>query len=572
MRRMLAMTLRIRLPATQLAMWPIRILPGVFLASFRLVGLLLGVLAAILAAVLGRLMLIGATERVRLRYGLWVFHQSLRLMRRIFGIQIERVGPRPTLGTLVVANHHSYLDIVALGSLSPCFFLAKVEISDWPLVGLAARLLGIPFVDRENGLSRFLAIVEIQRRLSLGCSVVNFPEGTTSSQSIPLPFKRGLFAKLAGTQTWIIPARIRCAEGVEAWVGDDTFLDHVFRLAMRPRTQLQITYSAPIHALDFSDSEELRDLCYDRVCVPEVPGTGDLEERMSFLRKPLIKRAIFTSRDRDTKIQVYDQPGRWMTSGELGGLWLDMLQVAAVAMDEIPIYGIFTGQRDAFANRVIAIARDARTLEPLAFAAMVYLPIQDDHGKVEPIVHLGLTMIKREARGRRLQTQLFKKIFILPVVNQLRLRFTVTNIAASPAGIGATSDYFQDVFPTYRGDTTREPFHLRIARKVLSEHRHEFGCSAKARFDPESFVVRGSNQNDGGGASQFIKEDPVSRYRIERCNAFCRQRLDYPAGDELFQVGRVDFFRSNWASRNSKRTLETTPAHSATLTANGHTR
>ncbi len=572
MRRMLEMTMRMRLPTVQLAMWPVRTLSGIFLASLRLGGFLFGVLVAILAALVGRIALIDAAERVRLRYGLWVFHRFLRLMHWVFGLQIERVGPRPAPGTLIVSNHHSYLDVVALGSLSPCFFLARAEIAGWPLVGLGARLLGIPFVDRENALSRFLAIIEIQRRLSLGCSVVNFPEGTTSAQSIPLPFKRGLFARLAGTPAWIVPVRVRFADDVAAWVGEETFLDHLFKLAMRPRTRLQLTYSAPIHALDFTDSEELRELCYDRVCVPEVPRTCDLEERLTWLRRPWLKQAVFATRDRAAEVQVYDQPGRWMTAGELGGLWMDLLKIAQDAMEEIPIYGVLTGQRDTFANRVIAIARDTRTREPLAFTAMVYLPVQGNDGDVEPVVHLGLTMIRREARGRRLQTQLFKKAFILPVANQFRLRFTITNIAASPAGIGAMSDYFQDVFPTYRGDTAREPFHLHVARRVLAEHRQEFGCSREARFDPESFVVRGSNQPDGGGASQFIKEDPVSQYRVEACNAFCRQQLDYPAGDELFQVGRVDFFRANWASRRSKRALHSIPTPTMTPSADGHAR
>jgi hypothetical protein len=45
---------------------------------------------------------------------------------------------------------------------------------------------------------------------------------------------------------------------------------------------------------------------------------------------------------------------------------------------------------------------------------------------------------------------------------------------------------------------------------------------------------------------------------VEACNEFCRRHLDFQAGDEMFQVGRVDFFQSSWASRSSKRKMKQT--------------
>lgn len=260
------------------------------------------------------------------------------------------------------------------------------------------------------------------------------------------------------------------------------------------------------------------------------------------LRAPWIKHRVFEIRRGRYLIHVYDQPGRWMSGGDLFQLTARLTDIAARSMDEVPTYGVFTGARASFANRVIGVMVERRTADPVAFTAMVYLPIELDGG-VEPVIHLGLTMIKRTHRGQRLQSPLFEKIFFLPSLNQLRVRWITTNIGASPAGIGSVSDYFDDAFPAYRGHHRRRRYHLEVAEKLLASYRHEFGCSAQAVFDPETFVVAGSNDPDTGGAYQFIREDPVSRYKHEACNRYCAQRLRFNRGDELFQVARLDLLK-----------------------------
>ncbi len=279
------------------------------------------------------------------------------------------------------------------------------------------------------------------------------------------------------------------------------------------------------------------------------------QNRLGWLRRPLKRQAVFSLRDGQYSVKVYDQPGRWMTDEQLSNLHDQLKGVAEEAMDEVPRYGIFTGTRSAYESRIIAMVYDNALRQAAGFTAMVYLPFQK-RKKYKTIIHLGLTMIRKSYRGQRLQTPLFKKIFLLAMFNQRCLSFIMTSIAASPAGIGAASDYFLDVFPNYHGNTPKTAFHVAVAEQVLADHREEFGCSSKAVFDPEYFVVRGSNQMEGGGAEEFIKDDPVSRYRVDACNAFCRDQLDFQNGDEMFQVGKVDFIRSSWASRKSRRRMK----------------
>lgn len=262
----------------------------------------------------------------------------------------------------------------------------------------------------------------------------------------------------------------------------------------------------------------------------------------NFLKYPLIKQWTYHIRGKRYRIRVYDQPGRWMTDDQLESLKGQLSEIAARSMEDVPTYGVFSGQRSSFVNRVVGVVTVARTDEPVAFTALVYLPITLN-GQVHPVLHLGLTMIKKRFRGHRLQGPLFEKLFFTPSLNQLRNDWILTNIAASPAGIGSVADYFEDAYPHYRGTNERRAYHLTVAEKLLRYYRHEFGCAETAVFDPETFVVKGSNDPRGGGAYQFIREDPVSRHKQEECNSFCNERLRYAEGDELFQVARLNMIR-----------------------------
>ena len=50
---------------------------------------------------------------------------------------------------LLVCNHASYLDILILGSLIKTSFVAKKEVSSWPLLGILAKLQNTIFIDRK---------------------------------------------------------------------------------------------------------------------------------------------------------------------------------------------------------------------------------------------------------------------------------------------------------------------------------------------------------------------------------------------------------------------------------------
>ena len=108
----------------------------------------------------------------------WLRLWSGRL-QSIIGLQVECRGRPPTRGMLV-CNHLSYLDMLALTSAGEMVFLSKIEVGGWPLIGQIARASGALFVNRSRRGDvadlepEFVAVIE------QGVVLTMFPEGTSS--------------------------------------------------------------------------------------------------------------------------------------------------------------------------------------------------------------------------------------------------------------------------------------------------------------------------------------------------------------------------------------------------------
>src|SRR6266516_123787 len=126
------------------------------------------------------------TQRLHAR-ATWL-HRWSRFACRVMGIRVTTRGSMPLSG-LLVSNHLSYLDVLVLSSIRPCVFVAKRDVSAWPLFGWLARAAGTIFVDREHRLSSSAVVDLVRATLASGSVVVLFPEGTSSDGSTVLPFK-----------------------------------------------------------------------------------------------------------------------------------------------------------------------------------------------------------------------------------------------------------------------------------------------------------------------------------------------------------------------------------------------
>jgi 1-acyl-sn-glycerol-3-phosphate acyltransferase len=137
-----------------------------------------------------------------------------RRMIRALGARPCVEGAAPAPGSLLVANHVSWLDILAIASCTPAVFVAKSEVRDWPAIGwLAARAQAL-FLKRSSGRSLLRVKNRIAALLLEGRSVAIFPEGTTSDGSGVLPFRSGLLQAAVDSVRPVQPVAI-------AYYGDD---------------------------------------------------------------------------------------------------------------------------------------------------------------------------------------------------------------------------------------------------------------------------------------------------------------------------------------------------------------
>ncbi|MCA9671880.1 MAG: 1-acyl-sn-glycerol-3-phosphate acyltransferase [Myxococcales bacterium] len=160
-------------------------------------------------------------------------------------------------GTVIVSNHLSYLDPLALVASVPGAIIAKQEVASWPLIGDVGRALGVLFVRRDDPISGARALRQAARALEEGANVINFPEGTTSDGSTVLPFRRGLFGIALRCDRPLLPLRLDLDPPEAAWVGNSYFLPHYLRLATRPVVRCLVRVGRPIAPRGFSGARSL---------------------------------------------------------------------------------------------------------------------------------------------------------------------------------------------------------------------------------------------------------------------------------------------------------------------------
>jgi 1-acyl-sn-glycerol-3-phosphate acyltransferase len=110
----------------------------------------------------------------------------------ILGLRLQLQGAPIAPGTMLVANHVSWLDIFVINAAAPSAFVSKAEVRDWPLIGwLSARSDTIFLRRGSRGHARIIN-AEIAALLDAGDNVAIFPEGTTTDGSHVLHFHAAL--------------------------------------------------------------------------------------------------------------------------------------------------------------------------------------------------------------------------------------------------------------------------------------------------------------------------------------------------------------------------------------------
>ncbi|MET7705296.1 lysophospholipid acyltransferase family protein [Micromonospora sp. NPDC005413] len=180
---------------------------------------------------------------------------------RAFGVRLVIRGRLPRRRALLVANHVSWLDIIAVLAVAPTPMVAKREIRSWPVVGLLAAAAGTVFVDRSRPRALPTTVGRVADALRAGRSVAVFPEGTTwcagdgAADCRPGGgFRPAMFQAAIDTGSPVVPLRLayRCeATGTTttaaAFLGADTLLRSVARVVAARELVVSVTIAAALH-------------------------------------------------------------------------------------------------------------------------------------------------------------------------------------------------------------------------------------------------------------------------------------------------------------------------------------
>jgi len=159
----------------------------------------------------------------------------IRLLRILKVKVIIHGDPSILFGTkpyLLVANHISWLDIHIINSIRPVIFVAKADVSKWPIFGYLASMLGTIFLKREK-LSDIKRVIQLMKEKFINQEIVAiFPEGTSTDGKSVLPFKSNLFESAHQAQVDVLPITIQYKENNEysmraAFIGDMELIDSI---------------------------------------------------------------------------------------------------------------------------------------------------------------------------------------------------------------------------------------------------------------------------------------------------------------------------------------------------------
>lgn len=185
---------------------PPRTLPGLLRLPYALYAgtlfAVLSLLALVLILPVPGLSLRRAMVRCAARAFLW-----------LAGMRLTVLHPQrlPQGSCVVVANHSSYLDGVALyAALPPRFgFVIKREMSRVPLANLLLRRVGAHYVDRGQGNKGARDTRKLLKRARQGGALAFFPEGTFHHAQGLVAFRAGAFLVAARSGFPVVPVAIR---------------------------------------------------------------------------------------------------------------------------------------------------------------------------------------------------------------------------------------------------------------------------------------------------------------------------------------------------------------------------
>lgn len=171
---------------------------------------------------------------------------------RALGLRLEVEGSAAPGGALLVANHVSWLDILAVHAVCPrARFVSKADVRAWPLLNRLVDAAGTLYLTRENRRDALRVVHGIAEALRAGDTVAVFPEGTTSDGHGLLPFHANLLQAPVAAAAPVQPLALRYRDAAgepslaPAYIGQMTLLRSVWQVALARGLVVRLRWLPP---------------------------------------------------------------------------------------------------------------------------------------------------------------------------------------------------------------------------------------------------------------------------------------------------------------------------------------
>ncbi|MGX7895798.1 lysophospholipid acyltransferase family protein [Tsuneonella sp. HG222] len=179
----------------------------------------------------------------------------LGYMGRAAGLRVRTRG-KPRKGALFIANHESWLDILALAGESRAIFVAHSGLAGHPVLKWLCDQNDTVFITRDRRGSVAAQVAQVRDALG-DRPLTIFPEATTNDGRDLLPFRSSLLSAVEplAHEVPIQPVALEYADAEETcWFGDEPGLANARRILSRPGS-----VGLTIHFLDPLEGQALAD-------------------------------------------------------------------------------------------------------------------------------------------------------------------------------------------------------------------------------------------------------------------------------------------------------------------------
>ncbi len=178
------------------------------------------------------------------------------------GLRVTVKGYPLKRDVLFIANHLSWLDILAVAGKTGSAFVAKADMAPWPVIGWMATLNNSVYVAREDRLNVGAQTTAMKAALETRQPLTLFPEGTTGDGRALLPFRSSLVAAVSPPPQGISIQPVAIDYGARAvfiaWTDDEPVSANALRvLAVGGPIPVTLHFMDPLDHADFADRKAI---------------------------------------------------------------------------------------------------------------------------------------------------------------------------------------------------------------------------------------------------------------------------------------------------------------------------